>query len=108
MVDLLAHGDIKDELAVGEGLEGQARNRACNAQQYRNLGPLRNIPISDACPLCRLIFSIFPTDLGADALDTEYVLRPMPTYNRLGRVVSWGTLMKRSNASTLSRFRSTQ
>lgn len=43
------------------------------------LGPYSSILLRGNCPLCRLIFHIFPTEIEEDAV---YYVRPFPSYDR--------------------------
>jgi hypothetical protein len=104
ILELLVNGDIRDELdtemvteAWGDdtGISGgrgdvvMQKNKRHNVKRYKNLGPFRDIVLSDSCPLCRLIFSVFPTGASTEP-ETEYFLRPMRTYNRLGLGLTLG------------------
>lgn len=103
ILELLVNGDIRDELATeivadawgddsgvssGGDIIGHM-NKRHNVKRYRNLGPFRDIVLSDSCPLCRLIFSVFPTGVSTKP-ENDYLLRPMRTYNRLGMGLSLG------------------
>lgn len=52
---------------------------------HRPLGPFRDIVLRASCPVCRLIFRVFPRD-GDRAPDTEFHLRPMRTCFRFGNI----------------------
>jgi len=101
IVDLLLHGDVRDELSPGHVPAGQhsditatgqtditsmaSHNTMHNFQHYRPLGPFSQVSLLDSCPLCRLIFAVFPAEDDSVPPETEYVLRPKRTYNRLGK-----------------------
>lgn len=54
-------------------------------QQKHNLdlGSLRSIKLHASCPLCRLIFRVFPTRDEEDVDDSaSYYVRPFPSYDR--------------------------
>lgn len=76
LLDLLLREDVQDEQA------GSTANK--NTQLYRSLGPYRSIKFIDTCPLCRLLFSIFPPEDALIEPGDDYLLKPMRTYNRLG------------------------
>lgn len=87
IVDWLANEDIRDEVVIGAdganllGLE----NKRHNADRWLGLGPLGSISLDASCPLCRMIFRVFPPVELSDeeSLNVEYFLRPIRSYNRL-------------------------
>ncbi|ERS98655.1 hypothetical protein HMPREF1624_05442 [Sporothrix schenckii ATCC 58251] len=78
LLDLLLREDVQDELTSDVELAID------NYQLYRSLGPYRSIEFVDSCPLCRLLFSIFPPEDTNIEPSDEYLLKPLRTYNRLG------------------------
>jgi hypothetical protein len=55
-----------------------------NKKYHVDLGPLRQLVLDGSCPLCRLIFRVFPRDVDPENQDMTYYLKPMRSYNRLG------------------------
>ncbi|KAI0181124.1 HET-domain-containing protein [Hypoxylon sp. FL1284] len=89
IIDWLTNEDVRDEVVFGvngsnlRGLE----NKRHNADRWLGLGPLRSISLDASCPLCRMIFRVFPS-LPVESADeeswaAEYYLRPIRSYNRL-------------------------
>lgn len=79
MIDLLLGGQVQDEF------DGTSVDKWSNSRHFKTLGPFRDIVFDAACPLCRLIFAVFPAEDPALEPDTDYLLRPLRTYNRLAR-----------------------
>jgi hypothetical protein len=111
IIDLLLDGDITDESMpwgplgyafyvswVEEERRGNGKftprmaDAMHNSQRTRNLGPFPDIVFLDSCPLCRLIFSIFPTGDYGTGPNTDYFLKPARTYNLLGKGLSLGSV----------------
>ncbi|KAI1144435.1 HET-domain-containing protein [Hypoxylon sp. FL0543] len=92
IIDWLTNEDIRDEVVIsdvdGTNFPGW-ENGKHNADRWLGLGPLHSILLDAACPLCRMIFKIFPPIL-ADEEDwsAEYFLRPIRSYNRLDKRLS--------------------
>lgn len=95
IIDVLSHADIKDELDAGEenelprdthsrGLPKGHHAAMENKKHHLDLGPFRQIMLQSSCPLCRLIFRIFPRKIDDDGYDSSYYLKPLRSYNRLG------------------------
>ncbi|OTA60820.1 HET-domain-containing protein [Hypoxylon sp. EC38] len=88
IIDWLSNEDIRDEAMPD--IEGMNRlgweNRKHNIDRWLGLGPLRSVLLDAACPLCRMIFHVFPP-ITADEEDwgAEYFLRPIRSYNRLDK-----------------------
>lgn len=78
LLDLLLREDVQDELT------SDFEMAIDNLQLYRSLGAYRSIEFVDTCPLCRLLFSIFPPEDTNIEPSDEYLLKPLRTYNRLG------------------------
>lgn len=82
--------DAEDELvfdAEGTNSKGWA-NRQVNRKRWLNLGTVRSLLLVTSCPLCRLIFRAFPTQIGAESWDSSRFLRPVKGYNRQGLSLS--------------------
>jgi hypothetical protein len=81
--------DITDNHARIDSISQTANvmNEWVEEQQKYNLvlGPLRSITLYGSCPLCRLIFRVFPAR-SADNEETSdmavYYVRPFPSYDR--------------------------
>ncbi|CAK7209742.1 hypothetical protein SBRCBS47491_000544 [Sporothrix bragantina] len=82
LMDLLLREDVVDELNSDHEAVG------INLKLHRNLGPYREIVLQDSCPLCRLLFGVFPPEDDDIEPDADYLLKPLRTYNRLGGVIS--------------------
>ncbi|KAI0130147.1 heterokaryon incompatibility protein-domain-containing protein [Xylariales sp. AK1849] len=83
ILNLLSAGDIKDELS-GSPDDRLAGSRG-NDSERLDLGAYDAIILDGSCPLCRLIFRIFPSHGSEEGQEaTRYSLRPMRSYNRLG------------------------
>ncbi|CAK7199665.1 hypothetical protein SEUCBS139899_002348 [Sporothrix eucalyptigena] len=78
LMDVLLREDVKDELA------SDYEAAMDNLQLHRNLGPYRDIVLVDTCPLCRLLFGVFPPEDEDIEPGADYLLKPLRTYNRLG------------------------
>ncbi|KAK8069403.1 hypothetical protein PG994_006019 [Apiospora phragmitis] len=75
--------DAEDELVFdneGTNLEGW-ENRQVNKKRWLNLGTVRSLLLVTSCPLCRLIFRAFPTQIDAESWDSNRFLRPVKSYN---------------------------
>lgn len=104
IIDLLLDGDVRDELPPKRGREMDITG-APNVEQFRSLGPFGNITFDDSCALCRLIKAIFPPKDEVESADTEYYLRPMRMYNRLGFGLALGDVeeaVKKQYATCIS------
>jgi Heterokaryon incompatibility protein (HET) len=83
---------VRDESWRIKDNSAESRNRAfralgdyakSNRNQDLRLGPFREIVLSDRCPLCRLIFRVFPHVDMSDMSDTAvYYLKPFLSYDR--------------------------
>ncbi|KAI1413579.1 HET-domain-containing protein [Hypoxylon sp. FL1857] len=88
IIDWLTNEDVRDE-AVSD-VDGtnlpRWENRTHNYDRWLSLGPLRSILLDAACPLCRMIFHVFPSlPTDEEDWDAEYFLRPIRSYNRLDK-----------------------
>ncbi|KAI1760672.1 HET-domain-containing protein [Hypoxylon sp. FL1150] len=87
VVDWLTNEDIRDEVVISaDGANPLSlENKRHNADRWLGLGPLRSISLDASCPLCRMIFRVFPLVESSDeeSLNAEYYLRPIRSYNRL-------------------------
>ncbi|CAK7239733.1 MAG: hypothetical protein STHCBS139747_001168 [Sporothrix thermara] len=83
LMDLLLREDVLDEL------DKNPKSATSNLLLHRNLGPYRDIVLVDTCPLCRLLFGVFPPEDDNIEPDADYLLKPLRTYNRLGGVISY-------------------
>ncbi|CAK7234159.1 hypothetical protein SCUCBS95973_008839 [Sporothrix curviconia] len=81
VMDLLLREDVVDEL------DTVYKAVSTNLKRHRSLGPYRDIVLVDTCPLCRLLFGIFPPEDADIEPDADYLLKPLRTYNRLGGVI---------------------
>jgi hypothetical protein len=96
IIGILTEADIKDELdfRAAPAVSGDDNGRGPatlghlgaleNKQYHAELGPLRQLVLDGSCPLCRLIFRIFPREIDPEDQDVTYYLKPMRSYNRLG------------------------
>ncbi|KAI1373381.1 HET-domain-containing protein [Hypoxylon crocopeplum] len=86
IIDWLTYEDVRDEVVFdtdGSNLPGW-ENKKHNADRWLGLGPLRSILLDASCPLCRMIFRVFPPPPEDDGdWSVEYYLRPIRSYNRL-------------------------
>ncbi|KAI0121825.1 HET-domain-containing protein [Daldinia grandis] len=91
IIDWLTNEDIRDEVVIGsDGANSQGwENKNHNASHRLDLGPLHSIFLDASCPLCRMIFQIFPP-VPEDKEDwsAEYFIRPIRSYNRLGENIA--------------------
>ncbi|KAI0138500.1 HET-domain-containing protein [Hypoxylon sp. NC0597] len=88
IIDWLSNEDIRDEVVPdieGTNIPGW-ENGKHNADRWLGLGPLHSILLDAVCPLCRMIFRVFPP-IAMDEEDwgAEYFLRPIRSYNRLDK-----------------------
>ena len=83
-------GLLKTDARMDLGPPGSDQyDRWDDKQHHRPLGALRDMALRASCPVCRLIFRVFPRDGdGGDkwAPDTEFHLRPMRTCHRFGNI----------------------
>jgi hypothetical protein len=82
--------DITDNLARIDSINQTANVMTdwVDEQKMHNLvlGPLHSIVLSSNCPLCRLIFRVFPPrDVETTNDEGSYYLRPFPSYDRQSR-----------------------
>ncbi|KAI1104679.1 HET-domain-containing protein [Jackrogersella minutella] len=85
ITDWLTNEDIRDEVVfdkAGTNALGW-ENKKHNAERWLELGPLHSMLLDASCPLCRMIFSVFPTPLDEESWKAEYSLRPIRSYNML-------------------------
>lgn len=86
IVEWMELGDIKDERPP-EGFPLSFQNEQHNHDQRILLGVARSIILNAECPLCRLIFRVFPCMDDEEFLAAEHYLVPVRSYNRFGLVL---------------------
>ncbi|KAI1862341.1 uncharacterized protein JN550_010203 [Neoarthrinium moseri] len=79
--------DVEDEMAPdGEATNRRGlENRQANMKLWRDLGPLKSLALRTSCPLCRMIYRVFPVPAEDESLEASYFLRPVRAYNRHGQ-----------------------
>ncbi len=87
ILGLLSDPDIRDELVPGKEAEGSENARENDKKQI-DLGVLRSLRLVSSCPICRLIYSVFPSPVGKQDLGSRYHLRPFRGYNMLGQTLA--------------------
>ncbi|KAI9925169.1 hypothetical protein ASPWEDRAFT_45893 [Aspergillus wentii DTO 134E9] len=77
ILDLISTIHVEDRLVQARRLAG------LKGTQTLILGSLKSLSLSGSCPLCRLIFRVFPDLANETDLTTVYYIHALPSYERL-------------------------